>query len=164
MVMVKELRLYECDICGCKWESLDAALSCEAKGTSQSLPDGLIFGRPVLKENSGQSLTVTDPATFCLVSSVAHGHLSRHKSLAFRDNGYGDDDPNANKYCDTSVFLPLSDRNIPNPNWECFQRLVRALYKRLILSVWNGNEAIPLKEFLRGRELNAEVDYGFIQE
>lgn len=159
--MVKHVSLYECTICQRRWEDLDKAIACESRGLPQEIVLSTIFSRPTPASGVTKPLQLVGPVVYCLIDAHIDGHVYKHSSIACRDNGHND--TNKGVTCDTGNFLPMGPRNVPDPNWDCFLRMVYSLHSQIDLGVWIGTKTVPLKEFLESREIDDEMDYGFIQ-
>jgi hypothetical protein len=137
---MKLIKLYECEICNCRYEDRGSAVRCEDRGPAAKYPIGCIYGNH-RKGNMYENIT------FAVAVNRLEDHANYGASWACRDTGHGDSLGEA-KCGGPSLHLTKYTGQI-NPTNQHFQRMVYWLRKQQIeITVWDGREAILYGTFV----------------
>jgi len=141
--MPKKVIRYECEICRSRYITRSGAIDCEKRGPGVSYPIGCIYGnhtKGVLYYN----------ITFAVATNLIDGHGNWGSSWACRDSRAGDS-LGSQKCGGNSLELTDYDGKI-SQHHPTFKRMVKWLESQEIpVTVWDGEKAVPLKEWLNSR-------------
>jgi len=136
---MKTINLFECEICGSKYDNEKEALKCEARGFAVEYPIGCIYG-------NNEKGSFYEHITFAVATNRYdrwNKHLNVGSSWACRDlEGIGDS-LGEEKCCGSSLTLYENEGNIDRES-PSFKRMVEWLKSQNIpITIWDGEKAIP---------------------
>lgn len=137
---MERIVLYKCEICGLRWNNIDSAARCEAKGPGKIYPIGCIYGnhtKGAMYENM----------TFAVATNNIDGHCNRGASWACRGNLI---DSLGEKKC-AGPSLKLGTRDcLLDTSTDHFKRMVKWLRRqRMEITFWDGEKPVSYATFMK---------------
>lgn len=139
---MKKIEIYQCEVCGLRYDSLDKVdARCKNGILAPEYPIGCVFG-------NHQPGAMYENITFAIASNKIHGHFNLGSLWACRDTGAGDSlgDSKCGGPC---LRLKESDSCI-NPVAPHFLRMIKWLRDRQIeITVWDGKKPVSYATFIK---------------
>ena len=143
---MRKIELWQCEICKERYDSEEAARRCETQGKATKFPIGCLLG----DHYDGRYTEIT----FAVAENALREHYNDVGLWACRDNCHGDglDDDLCGNSSYTHTLGPAARLNPEHPT---FKRMVAYLEgKKIPVTVWDGEKAIPLADYLHSLELD----------
>jgi hypothetical protein len=150
---------WTCEICGAKEKTQAHALICEARGLPQEYPVGLIFG-------DSRPGAFYEGIVFAIFENKTEGHTNYPTLWACRTDRYTGDSLGEDVCCGGNNVRLNNEDSMVDPHSPEFLRMVRFLLNREDIepTVWDGEQAIPLNNWLAARGLKYDVEIGIVHD